>query len=181
MTIPSTLFKKVIDHICQSKKYEILNYDGYDSVFISCKEKTAFDDVFFSVNGVWLQMRPEDYIVEENGYCYLKFNSDVKNKERNWKFDLSLLSGYYTVFEYGDPKSPSRIGFAPRKDSSKVHVGKESFKSKEMDNWIDWQDTWMFDLYRYIYDQTGIDIFVLFSFSGSFVSLFLFVLMLPWI
>lgn len=85
---------------------------------INCKEKNAFDDVYFVIDGKLFQVSHNDYVIEIEGVCLLAF---VVHSSEFWLLGDAFLMGYYSIHDNEDHEKAS-IGFAPHKTSKKPEI-----------------------------------------------------------
>ena len=102
------------------------------------------------IGGVWIQISASDYILNYSGTCVLAF---VPINSTYWLAGLPLLNGYYTVHDNIDA-TKARMGFAPHVTSSKVNVATAFTPSKSVEA-LEWELTFIYDLYRYVKVYTG--------------------------
>ena len=70
------------------------------------------------VDGKWLQILVDDYIIDTNGTCILGFS---QNEDDYWLLGDIFLTGYYTIWDNID-HTAAKIGFAPHITSLKADI-----------------------------------------------------------
>ena len=82
---------------------------------VDCQEVKYFPEVSLQVEGYWLQISAEDYLVEYESKCVMGF---MPNQSEFWLLGDSFFRGYYVVHD----DENSRLGVAPHSQSSKSQV-----------------------------------------------------------
>lgn len=86
---------------------------------ISCTNKDQFQSIFLNIEGYWLEIHPEDYIIEvQNGDalgCILGFQA---SNTPYWLLGDVFFRGYYSIHDM----HLNRIGFALSSDSKKIKI-----------------------------------------------------------
>ena len=103
------LIRKIFEYVqgeTWAMRDEIVNTLCYD-----------FPSLFFMFDNKWIEVRPEDYVVDISGaqdrsLCILLI---FPQNTAYHIFGMPLLVNYYTIHEMEE----GRIGFAPHKDSQK--------------------------------------------------------------
>ena len=67
------------------------------------------------VDGYWLEMLPQDYIVNQGDFCLFGF---IENSEDYWVLGDAFFRGYYVIHD----EQRSRIGIAPQLGSAKAEL-----------------------------------------------------------
>ena len=62
-----------------------------------------------------MEVLPEDYIAEYQGFCFTCMGTSSAIDE-DWTLGVSFLRGFYSVYDYGNNK----FGFGPHAESNKV-------------------------------------------------------------
>lgn len=114
-------------------------------VSLSCSDIPNYEDVFFLIGGYWLQMKPQDYIINLSGTCFLGF---VPHSGSYYLIGTGLLGGYYTIHDNSNHTN-ARIGFVPHTNSSKIEVATGKNPSTPI-QYMQWERTFVFDIYAYI-------------------------------
>jgi len=114
-------------------------------VSMSCSDVKNYEDVFFLIGGYWLQMKPQDYIINLSGTCFLGF---VPHPGSYYLLGTGLMAGYYTIHDNSDHAN-ARIGFVPHTTSSKIEVSTGT-NPKRAVQYLQWERTFLFDIYAYI-------------------------------
>jgi hypothetical protein len=95
-------------------------------MYVSCRQKRYYEDVYLTIDGYKFQIRVEDYWYEfaseypgGNDVCILGFIDD--DYADYWLLGDVFLRGYYTIHDNKDHNN-ARIGFAPHWVSNKEKV-----------------------------------------------------------
>lgn len=87
-------------------------------MMVDCAERYDYEDLYFMVDGLWVQLNAEDYIYELGDECVLGIMAaDIEF----WVMGSAWLQGYYTHFDNSDKANP-RIGIAPNDNSDKDEI-----------------------------------------------------------
>lgn len=87
--------------------------DTYGDIGIPCDEKSYLPTISFLYGGYWMEMRPEDWIVETDGLCWACLGEN--NFDEYWILGDTFLRGFYSVHDNAN----ARFGFAPHAGSKK--------------------------------------------------------------
>ena len=136
---------QAVDLIYRLVKGKTYNKFANGMVSLSCADVNNYEDVFFLIGGYWLQMKPQDYIINLSGTCFLGF---IPNPGNYFLIGLGLMGGYYTIHDNSNHAN-ARIGFVPHSTSSKIEIAAGKSPSMPIQN-LQWERTFMFDIYAYI-------------------------------
>lgn len=87
--------------------------DSYGDLIVPCDQIKEMPTVSFLYGGYWMEMRPEDYLVEYAGECFACVGSDPGN---TWLLGDAFLRGFYSTHDHASLK----FGFAPHAKSTKT-------------------------------------------------------------
>ena len=94
--------------------------------------------ISFLFGGYWLEMRPEDYILKEDGQCWVCL--DHNGSDDSWLLGDTFLRGFYSTHDYTNKK----FGFAPHATSLKSAPIAGSRNSKDM---LPLHQKWLYKVY----------------------------------
>lgn len=116
--VPQSLFagflKQVTDSLPPWASYE-MSEDG-TLMRVDCSEKDYYPQIFIQVQGYWLEISAEDYLVQDQEQCMLGFIPNIGNEY--WLVGDSFFRGYYVVHD----DENSRLGVVPHSTSTKSQV-----------------------------------------------------------
>jgi hypothetical protein len=78
-----------------------------------CDERNYYPTVSLQVQNYWMEMLPEDYLVEEGGSCVLGFLENEGSEY--WLLGDSFFRGYYVIHD----DEQGRLGVVPHATSTK--------------------------------------------------------------
>ena len=91
------------------------------------------------------------------------------NADEFWILGEVFLNGYYSVFDNSIPTS-AKLGIAPHKTSTKDQIMTGSLPLTES---IQWELTWLFDIYWFFNIPGFIDLYNIYQFFGEgWISIF---------
>jgi len=70
--------------------------NGTNLMMIDCAERYDYEDLYFMVDGLWVQLNAEDYIYELENECVLGI---MAHDIEYWVMGSAWLQGYYTQFD----------------------------------------------------------------------------------
>jgi len=91
-----------------------ISYEG--DIIVDCSIRNKMPTVSFLLGGYWMEMIPEDYIVEYDGFCFACLGAGDFGVEQEWLLGDAFLRGFYSVHDHKD----MRYGFAPHAESTKT-------------------------------------------------------------
>jgi hypothetical protein len=115
--IPVSLFEVYLQRVIKASggaKFRIRNGE----IYTDCLD--TFPTLYFLLDGNWLEVIPESYVVDVSTYgdrsvCTLLL---MKNTEDYWLLGMPLFKGYYAYHNMEN----SQIGFAPNTFSLKKNI-----------------------------------------------------------
>jgi len=97
---------------------------------VECEHRTFMPSLKVLLGGFWLEIRPEDYLLEiaDTKECYIAFK---KSADETWVLGSTFMRGYYTTFNMETQK----FGFVPTATSLKklIEAGETPARVRELD------------------------------------------------
>ena len=90
-----------------------ISWDG--EIAVKCDIREELPVISFLFGGYWMEMRPEDYIVEYEGFCFACLGKGDYGVHQEWLLGDAFLRGFYSAHDY----SSMKFGFAPHSKSQK--------------------------------------------------------------
>ena len=118
-------------------------YSTIGGMVIDCDERDQYEDVSFSLDGKWIQIKAEDYLEEYDGVCYIGL---LIGEYPVYTFGTQAMNGYYTIFDNSDPDN-ARVGFAPHATSTKSVLAEDDLPSDSLWN-VYWEHGYLFQVYQ---------------------------------
>lgn len=88
--------------------------DKYGDLGIPCANIPEMPKINFLYGGIWLEMSPEDYIIEFEGECWACLGENVEDEYI--LLGDTFLRGWYSVHDHKN----NRFGFVPHSESKKA-------------------------------------------------------------
>jgi hypothetical protein len=125
LVLPDTYYKSFVETLLKEAGVTDYHLDSRLSLTFTCSE--SFPHLFFNIQSSWLEVLPEDYIIDvsngERSLCSLM----IRPTDDNFAvFGLPLFYGYYSTHYLTD----GRLGFTPHNQSKKKDVWTNEMSTK---------------------------------------------------
>lgn len=112
--MPNIIYDAVLNNIREmsmNRDNVEISWDG--EILIDCKDVSELPIIEILYGGYWMEMLPEDYIVEYEGYCFACLGKADYGEE--WILGDAFMRGFYSTHDHKSQK----FGFAPHAESTK--------------------------------------------------------------
>jgi hypothetical protein len=120
-------------------------------MFISCREKTWYQDFTIWIDNYEFEILKDDYILSVNDALGAEASSDFDDvcmlaivdswESEYWTLGSSFLRGYYTILDNDDHNRP-RMGIAPNSAGKKEKLRKSRMPAEDLTDLL-WELTWI--------------------------------------